>query len=222
MCTTPLPKATACCCSRRISATGKRPASCSPVIDVPINVTGFDNESAEIRSLLTAGFQVKVSSAAADRLADRRDSRSWPRCGAAKLWRCLGTALTAARPRRSRFSAARLLSHRRVCDGGDCWRAAHPFFNLREPGGHYRFFGFPARHPRKPARKSRNVYLRDCAAEFARDLESIVKRDPLQWYNFFPFWNAPPEPTASQATIGQNYEDNPEHADSPQSAPAAD
>jgi predicted LPLAT superfamily acyltransferase len=64
-------------------------------------------------------------------------------------------------------------------------------FNLREPGGHYHFFGFPAFHPKMPPREQRDDYLRNCAANFASALESILKRDPFQWYNFFPFWDSP-------------------------------
>jgi predicted LPLAT superfamily acyltransferase len=62
-------------------------------------------------------------------------------------------------------------------------------FNLREPGGHYRFFGFPPQRPKMPPHHQRDAYLRDCAARFAHDLETLLKRDPLQWYNFFPFWD---------------------------------
>jgi predicted LPLAT superfamily acyltransferase len=61
-------------------------------------------------------------------------------------------------------------------------------FNLRERGGHYHFFGFPVQRPVMPAHEKRDTYLRECAARFAKDLESLVKRDPLQWYNFYPFW----------------------------------
>jgi predicted LPLAT superfamily acyltransferase len=62
-------------------------------------------------------------------------------------------------------------------------------FNLREPGGRYRFFGFPPQRLQMPSHSLRDAYLRDCAARFARDLEQILKLDPFQWYNFFPFWD---------------------------------
>lgn len=61
-------------------------------------------------------------------------------------------------------------------------------FSLREPGGHYHFFGFPPFYPEMPAHSKRAAYLAECATRFARDLESVLKRDPLQWYNFYPFW----------------------------------
>jgi hypothetical protein len=46
-----------------------------------------------------------------------------------------------------------------------------------------------------PVYQERDRYLRECAARFARDLEQVLKRDPLQWYNFYPFWEpAKPRP----------------------------
>ena len=72
--------------------------------------------------------------------------------------------------------------------------------NLREPGGHYRFFGFPPQRPRMPPHAQRDAYLRDCAARFAHDLETILKRAPLQWYNFYPFWE-PAESTRNRSAV---------------------
>jgi hypothetical protein len=45
-----------------------------------------------------------------------------------------------------------------------------------------------------PTHEERDAYLHDCAARFTADLESILKRDPLQWYNFYPFWEKAGEP----------------------------
>jgi predicted LPLAT superfamily acyltransferase len=67
-------------------------------------------------------------------------------------------------------------------------------FSLREPGGHYHFFGFPPVPPNRPPHHERDAHLRACATQFAERLESIVKRDPFQWYNFFPFWEEQPRP----------------------------
>jgi hypothetical protein len=39
--------------------------------------------------------------------------------------------------------------------------------------------------------------LSECARRFAQDLETVLRRDPLQWYNFYPFWETDqtqPEP----------------------------
>ncbi|MCO5051364.1 MAG: lysophospholipid acyltransferase family protein [Verrucomicrobiae bacterium] len=65
-------------------------------------------------------------------------------------------------------------------------------FSLREAGGHYQFYGFPALNPYRPPHHERDAYLKKCAAQFAANLESVVRRDPFQWYNFYPFWDTPP------------------------------
>jgi predicted LPLAT superfamily acyltransferase len=56
-----------------------------------------------------------------------------------------------------------------------------------------------------PAHHERDAYLKNCAASFADDLESVLKRDPLQWYNFFPFWEEsetpPPAETKSKPAL---------------------
>ena len=64
-------------------------------------------------------------------------------------------------------------------------------FSMREPGGHYHFFGFPPQYLQLPRHAERAAYLQECARSFAHNLETILKRDPLQWYNFYPFWNEP-------------------------------
>jgi predicted LPLAT superfamily acyltransferase len=69
-------------------------------------------------------------------------------------------------------------------------------FNVREPGGHYHCYGFPPQRPFLPARKERDDYLRKCARAFALDLERVLQLDPLQWYNFFPFWEKPVPPAS--------------------------
>jgi predicted LPLAT superfamily acyltransferase len=65
-------------------------------------------------------------------------------------------------------------------------------FSVREPGGHYRFLGYPPENLTAPAHAERPAFLRDCAARYAHRLEAMVRRYPLQWYNFYPFWNPPP------------------------------
>jgi predicted LPLAT superfamily acyltransferase len=74
-------------------------------------------------------------------------------------------------------------------------------FSLREAGGHYHFFGFPPQRPQVPPRRQREACLRECAAQFSRALESIVKRDPLQWYNFYPFWDPAGETGQAESTL---------------------
>ena len=64
-------------------------------------------------------------------------------------------------------------------------------FSLRQHGGHYQFYGFPPLPPHHPPHHQRDAHLQKCAGQFAANLESVVRRDPLQWYNFFPFWDEP-------------------------------
>jgi predicted LPLAT superfamily acyltransferase len=65
-------------------------------------------------------------------------------------------------------------------------------FGVREPDGHYRFIGFPPEYLTLPAHAERDAYLEACARRYAERLEKLVREYPLQWYNFYPFWNAPP------------------------------
>ncbi len=165
-------------------------------IDVPINVTGFDNEDPAVRELLN-----KVS---------KQKFKLIPLSGAATDVIELVAALR-------RGEIVCMMGDRAY--GGPTARipflgdlASFPVgpyvlaaiagaplvqvFSLREPGGHYHFFGFPPIAPHHPPRQERDAHLRQCAAQFAANLEGIVKRDPLQWYNFFPYWSEPESKSA--------------------------
>jgi predicted LPLAT superfamily acyltransferase len=50
-----------------------------------------------------------------------------------------------------------------------------------------------------PNHNERDAYLRECALRFASDLESVLKQDPLQWYNFYPFWEETTPPVVPPA-----------------------
>jgi len=158
-------------------------------LDVPINVAGFDNESAEIRSLLTRASHAKF------RLIPLTGSPIDAIPLVAALRRGEVVAMLCARAYGSPSARVPFLGGMASFPIGAYVLAASAgaplvhVFNLREPGGHYRFFGFPLQCPEMPPRGQRDAYLRDCAARFAGDLETILKRDPLQWYNFFPFWD---------------------------------
>lgn len=65
-------------------------------------------------------------------------------------------------------------------------------FGVRESGRHYRFIGFPAEHLTAPAHSERDAFLKACATRYAERLEKLVREYPFQWYNFYPFWKAPP------------------------------
>ena len=167
-------------------------------LDVPVNVTGFDNESAEVRALLNRHSKAKF--------------RFLPLTGSptdainllTALRRGEVVAMLGDRAYGGQSARVPFLGHTASFPIGPYVLAAAAgaplvqVFNLREPGGHYRFVGFPPRHLELPARDLREDYLLNCAAEFVRDLENFLQRDPLQWYNFYPFWD-PPEQLVRQA-----------------------
>jgi predicted LPLAT superfamily acyltransferase len=158
-------------------------------LDVPINITGFDLESPEIRAMLNR--------------ASKQNFQLIPLTGSptdaiplvAALRRGEIVAMLGDRSYGSPSARVPFLDGTAPFPVGAYVMAAiagspvvHAF-NLREPGGHYRFFGFPPLRPCRPPHHERNAHLRDCAAQFAANLETVVKRDPLQWYNFYPFWD---------------------------------
>jgi predicted LPLAT superfamily acyltransferase len=178
-------------------------------IGVPVNVAGFDHETPEVRSLLNQ------SSKACFRLI--------PLTGSPTDAIPLVAAL-----RRGEIVAMlgdRTYGHASACVPFFGGHASFPIgaymvaaiagaplvqvFSLREPGGHYRLFGFPPMPPHLPPHDQRDARLRQCAAAFASNLERIAQRDPLQWYNFFPFWEAAPPQTgqAPQPRISTRKQD---------------
>ena len=186
-------------------------------VDVPITVTGFDRETPEIRAMLNS--------------ASRQNFKLLPLTGSPTDAIPLVAAL-----RRGEIVA--MLGDR--CYGSPAARipffggtAAFPIgayvmasiagaplmhvFSLREPGGRYRFFGFPPQYPQMPAHHERDAYLKACAERFAYDLESVLSRDPLQWYNFFPFWEEDQAAAAadSQAPRQPRPKPDPELATAP-------
>lgn len=164
-------------------------------LDAPVTVTGFDNEMPKIRALL--------DSAASDKF------RLLPLTGSptdviplvAALRRGEVVAMLGDRSYGSPSARLPFLGGPAAFPVGAYVMAAMAgaplmhAFSLREPGGHYRFFGFPPQHLELPARNERDDYLKQCAEKFARNLETVVRRDPFQWYNFYPFWelSEPPQ-----------------------------
>jgi predicted LPLAT superfamily acyltransferase len=168
-------------------------------LDTVINVTGFDNESAEIRALLAQSSKAKF------RLLTLTGSPTDAIPLVAALRRGEIVALLGDRAYQSPSARVPFLGGTAAFPVGAYVLAAIAnapivtVFNLRERGGHYRFFGFPAQHPQMPAHPLRADYLKHCATEFAKNLETVLQRDPLQWYNFYPFWEktgtqSPPPP----------------------------
>jgi predicted LPLAT superfamily acyltransferase len=161
-------------------------------LNVPVNVTGFDKESPQVRALLNQ--------------ASRQQFRLIPLTGdatdaitlVAALRRGEVVAMLGDRSYGTASARVPFLGREASFPVGAYILAAvaqSPLvqvFSLREPGGHYHFFGFPPMRLRLPARAERAAYLRECAASFAANLGGIVQRDPLQWYNFYPFWEEKP------------------------------
>jgi predicted LPLAT superfamily acyltransferase len=157
-------------------------------MDVPVNVTGFDNESAPVRALLAKSARAKF------RLLPLTGSPTDAIPLVAALRRGEIVAMLGDRAYGSSAARVPFLGSTAAFPVGAYVLAAIAnaplihVFSLREPRGHYHFFGFPAQHPKMPPHHQRDAYLKNCAAEFAQNLETILKRDPLQWYNFYPFW----------------------------------
>ena len=168
-------------------------------INVPINVTGFDNEPPEIRALLNQSTKAKF------RLLPLTGSATDAIPLVAALRRGEMVAMMGDRTYGSPATKVPFFDGEASFPVGAHVMAAIAgaplvtVFSMREPGGHYHFFGFPPQRPHRPPHHLRDAHLRECAASFARRLETVVKRDLLQWYNFYPFWDAPaPTPDVAQ------------------------
>ena len=157
-------------------------------IDVPINVTGFDNEAPEVRDLLTRAAKANF------RLLPLTGSPTDAIPLVAAMRRGEIVAMLGDRAYGSPSAHVPFFGGSASFPIGAYVMASIAgaplvnVFSLREPGGRYHFFGFPPQHPQMPAHHERENYLKNCALNFARDLESVLKRDPFQWYNFYPFW----------------------------------
>jgi predicted LPLAT superfamily acyltransferase len=157
-------------------------------INVPINVTGFDKESPEITSLLNSASRQKF------KLIPLTGSPTDTLPLVAALRRGEIVAMLGDRAYGSPSAQINFLGGVASFPIGAYVMAAIAgaplmhVFSLRESGGRYRFFRFPPQHLQMPPHHERDAYLKNCAELFARDLESVLKRDPFQWYNFYPFW----------------------------------
>jgi predicted LPLAT superfamily acyltransferase len=168
-------------------------------LNVPVNVTGFDLEDAGIRSVLDEASNAKF------RFLPLTGSPTDLVALVAALKRGEIVAMLGDRAYGSPTASVPFLGGTASFPIGAYVMAAVAnaplvhVFSLREPRGHYHFFGFPPQRPHMPARRQRDAAMREYAVHYSRDLESVLKRDPFQWYNFFPFWNEPvtdaqPEP----------------------------
>jgi predicted LPLAT superfamily acyltransferase len=159
-------------------------------LDVPVNVTGFDNEAPAVRTLLNQSSKAKF------RLLPLTGSPTDALPLVAALRRGEIVAMLVDRDYGKAAACVPFLDGIAAFPIGPYQLAAIArspvvaVFSLREPGGHYHFFGFPARYPQMPPHSRRQEGFDEHVLDFARNLEGILKRDPLQWYNFYPFWQS--------------------------------
>jgi predicted LPLAT superfamily acyltransferase len=66
----------------------------------------------------------------------------------------------------------------------------HLLFCLRRPTG-YRVYFEPFSPPVRWQRSQRDAIIADLAQRFAARLEHFLLMEPLQWFNFYPFWRSP-------------------------------
>lgn len=163
-------------------------------LNVPVTVTGFDNESAEIRSVLNDASRAKF------KLLPLTGSPTDTIPLVAALRRGELVAMLGDRAYDSSSIPVKFMGGVAPFPVGPYVLAAiarSPLmhvFSLREPRGHYRFFGFAPQYPEMPPRDQREQFFQQYAELYAANLEQVLRRDPLQWYNFYPFWSAPQQP----------------------------
>ena len=65
-------------------------------------------------------------------------------------------------------------------------------FAVKETRKHYHFYATPLRQVEFSTNlKKRELILREAVEAYVSELERIVKRYPLQWFNYYDFWNIP-------------------------------
>ncbi len=174
-------------------------------VDVPITITGFDRETPAVRALLESAPQKKF------KLLPLTGGPTDAIPLVAALRRGEVVAMLGDRAYGSPtvrvpfFGGTAALPIGAYVMASIAGSAVMHVFSHREPGGRYRFFGFEAYHPQLPSHQERDAYLKSCATKYARDMESILQLDPLQWYNFFPFWEEE-KITAAAATPSHHSE----------------
>lgn len=76
-------------------------------------------------------------------------------------------------------------------------------FGFKDGTRSYSLFASPSRQFRYTDSKPRALQLLDWVQTYAQDLESLLRRYPTQWFNFFPFFSTVPSqppgvPTATE------------------------
>ncbi len=167
-------------------------------VKVPINIVGLDRETYSVRSLLTDAANVRfrfitLSGASTDAI---------PMLAALRRGEIV--AMVADRAYGTRIAQVPFLGDLAPFPIGPYMVAAAAgaplihVFCVRERSGHYHFSSSPPERLSSPPRQERAVFLHNCAARYAERLETVVRRYPFQWFNFYPFWDAPlPRPATS-------------------------
>ena len=65
-------------------------------------------------------------------------------------------------------------------------------FAIKETGRHYHFYATPQRMiPFQSNLKLREASMKPVLEEYAGVMEKIIRKYPLQWFNYFDFWKIP-------------------------------
>lgn len=73
-------------------------------------------------------------------------------------------------------------------------------FAVKETRTHYHFFATPHHHVEFSTNlKKRDEALKKAVRIFAREMETIINRYPMQWFNYYDFWKLPERPVPNPA-----------------------
>jgi predicted LPLAT superfamily acyltransferase len=62
-------------------------------------------------------------------------------------------------------------------------------FALKESRTHYHFYATPLKHiPYSGNLEKRKIYLEEAVQDYVATLERMVRKYPLQWFNYYDFW----------------------------------
>lgn len=63
-------------------------------------------------------------------------------------------------------------------------------FTMKDSPRHYHFYATPGKvYPYPSKLKTRKAELKNMVLEYVQALEEILKKYPLQWFNYHPFWD---------------------------------
>ena len=78
-------------------------------------------------------------------------------------------------------------------------------FGFKSGGNTYDFYAGKPRLYSYAKDKPREIQCAEWAAEFAAEIEQMIRKYPLQWFNFYPFWSSvPTAPSGEQASLTNN------------------